>query len=216
LPQGNLLIDTPTELREQLLRERIGLVHAVAFTHEHADHLHGLDDLRLFPYYLGHPVPVFCESKVEQRIRKCFDYIFDPQIAHYPAGAIPQLTFERIGLEPFWALGQRVIPLRLRHGSCDVLGFRFGNVAYCTDTNEIPDESYPLLAGLDVLILDCLRPTPHPTHLHLEAAVQAAQRIGARRTFFTHLSCRLEHEATNAALPLGIECAYDGLRLPLT
>ncbi len=170
----------------------------------------------LFPYYLGHPMPIYCEDQVEARIRKSFDYCFSSHAQEYPAGAVPQLAFRRIGLEPFVVLGQRVVPIRLLHGRFRVLGFRIGNVAYCTDTNGIPEESFRLLEGLDVLILDALRTRPHATHFSLEEAVAMAQRIAARRTLFTHMSHELEHEATNAALPAGMELAYDGLRIPLT
>lgn len=216
LPQGTLLVDTPPDLRTQLLREKIGLVHAVLFTHGHADHLFGLDDVRLFPYFLGHKLPVYCETDVEQRIRKSFDYAFDPMVAKYPAGGVPQLEMTTIDLAPFDVLGARVVPIRLRHGRTDVLGFRFGNVAYCTDTNEIPAESWPLLEDLDVLILDALRPRPHPTHFSLEQAIETAQRLRPKRTLFTHMSHELEHAATCDLLPPGMELAYDGLRLPLT
>jgi phosphoribosyl 1,2-cyclic phosphate phosphodiesterase len=215
LPEGNLLVDTTPDLRSQLLRERIGIIHSTLFTHDHADHVFGLDDLRLFPYYLGHPMPIFCEEQVEQRIRKSFDYCFADAVRQFPAGAVPQLAFHRIALEPFRVLGQRVIPFRLHHGGFRVLGFRFGDIAYCTDTNHIPDESLPHLDGLEVLILDCLRPRPHATHFSLEEAVEMARRIGARRTLFTHMSHELEHQATNASLPQSMELAYDGLRIPL-
>lgn len=216
LPGGNLLVDTPTDLRSQLLREQLGLIHAVLFTHEHADHLFGLDDLRLFPFYLGHKLPIYCEERVERRIRRSFDYAFeqDPDSLH--PGAIPQLDLVRITSEPFELLGARVIPIRLRHGRGEVFGFRFGNVAYCTDTNGIPDESWPLLQNLDVLILDALRPRPHPTHFSLDEAIDVAQWLRPGRTLFTHLSHELEHEATCAALPPGMELAYDGLKVPLT
>lgn len=216
LPEGTLLVDTTPDLRTQLLRERIGLVHATLFTHDHADHVFGLDDVRLFPYYLGHPLPIYCEEQVESRIRKSFDYCFASEVQGYPRGAVPQLDFRRIGLEPFSVLGQRVTPLRLLHGRFQVLGFRFGNVAYCTDTNQIPAESLPLLEGLDVLILDALRTRPHVTHFSLPEAIEMAQRLGARRTLFTHMSHELEHAATNAGLPNGMELAYDGLRIPLS
>jgi phosphoribosyl 1,2-cyclic phosphate phosphodiesterase len=215
LPEGNLLIDTPPELRIQLLREKIGLVHAVAYTHTHADHLFGLDDLRIFPMYLGHELPIYCEEQVERTIRQSFPYAFDRETIAYPAGGIPKLVFRRIGLQPFEVLGTRITPLRLWHGRYQVLGFRIGNVAYCTDTKEIPPESQLLLEGLDVLILDCLRPEPHPTHMSLEEAVAAAGRLAPRRTLFTHISHRLEHETTNLALPPGMELAYDGLTIPL-
>jgi phosphoribosyl 1,2-cyclic phosphate phosphodiesterase len=217
LPQGNLLIDTPPDLRLQLLRERIGIVHAVLYTHEHADHLFGLDDLRLMQFYLRGPVPIYCEPLVERRIRDAFSYAFRDEAPTH-VGATPQLEFHRIDdTTPFRALDTQVIPIRLRHGPrFDVLGFRIGKVAYCTDTNEIPDTSWPLLRDLDVLILDALRRRPHPTHFCLDEAVRAAKRIGARRTYFTHMSHDLDHEATNAMLPAGIELAYDGLRIPLT
>lgn len=216
LPEGNLLVDTPTDLRTQLLRERIGLVHAALFTHEHADHLYGLDDLRLFPHYIRRKIPLYCEPRVEARIRQSFDYAFTPEAERLSPGWLPQLEFRTIGLAPFDVLGARVVPMRLRHGPWDVLGFRFGNVAYCTDVNYIPDESWPLLEGLDVLILDALRNKPHPTHFSLDQALTAAKRIGARRTFFTHISHEMEHDATNRQLPPGMELAFDGLTLPLT
>jgi phosphoribosyl 1,2-cyclic phosphate phosphodiesterase len=216
LPEGNLLIDTPPDLRFQLLRERIGIVHAVVFTHEHADHIFGLDDLRIFQFYLNKPIDLFCEEVVEQRIRQSFDYAFaDREITH--AGAVPKLSFKRIELQPFDVLGQRVVPIPLRHGPLfDVLGFRIGNIAYCTDTNGIPDASWPLLEGLDVLILDALRHRPHATHLSLEEAIEIVKRIRPKQAYFTHIAHDLDHDRTNASLPAGMQLAYDGLRIPLT
>ena len=215
LPQGNLLIDTTPDLRTQLLREKIGIVHAVAYTHYHADHLFGLDDVRLFPLYLGHPLPLYCDDEVEARIRNSFDYAFTG-LEPTHIGATPQLTFSRIGTAPFEVLGARVTPIPLVHGRFRVLGFRVGNVAYCTDTNGIPETSWPLLSGLDTLILDALRNRPHPTHFSLEEAIEAARRIGARQTYFTHMAHELDHAQTEAALPPGMTLAYDGLRIPLT
>ena len=112
-------------------------------------------------------------------------------------------------------LGARVVPLRLRHGVFDVLGFRFGDLAYCTDTNEIPDDTWPLLAGLDTLILDCLRPERHPTHLSVDEALAIAARVGARRTLFVHMSHDIDHASLSSRLPSGVEFAYDGLAVPL-
>ena len=216
LPQGNLLIDTSPDLRTQLLREEIGMVHAVAFTHEHADHIFGLDDLRIFQFYLGKPVPLYCEANVELRIRRSFDYAFK-DVAQTHAGAVPQLTFHQIATAPFDVLGARVLPLRLKHGPrFDVLGFRIGNVAYCTDTNGIPDETLVLLEGLDVLVLDALRDSSHPTHFSLDEAVELARRVRPRRTLFTHIAHQLDHERTNARLPVGMALAFDGQRVPLT
>lgn len=215
LPHGVLLIDTPPDLRTQLLREQLGIVHAVLYTHDHADHLLGLDDLRLFPFYLGHAVPVYCEPGVERRIRHVFDYAFTDLAPTHP-GAVPQLEFHSIGTEPFDVLGSQIVPIRLQHGPrFEVLGFRLGDIAYCTDTNQIPASSWPRLADLDVLILDALRLEHHPTHFSLNEAIQVAQRVAARRTYFTHISHDLPHQQTNQRLPPGMELAYDGLRIPL-
>jgi phosphoribosyl 1,2-cyclic phosphate phosphodiesterase len=215
LPGGNLLIDTSPDVRRQLLREKIGIVHAVLYTHEHADHVFGLDDLRMMQFYLGGPVPLYCEPRVEDRIRKSYDYAFTSE-AQSHAGAVPQLVFHRIGVEPFELLGAPIVPIRLKHGKrFEVLGFRFGNVAYCTDANAIPPESMELLRGLDVLILDALRPRGHATHFSLEEAIEISRTLAPRQTYFTHMSHELEHEATNARLPAGMALAYDGLRIGL-
>ncbi|EAQ81821.1 MBL fold metallo-hydrolase [Blastopirellula marina] len=216
LPEGNLLVDTPPDMRSQLLREEIGIVHAVAYTHQHADHLYGLDDLRVFQFYLGHGVPLYCEPNVERQIRAAFSYAFS-EITPTHVGATPALEFQRIGLNPFTVLGAQVTPIRLKHGPrFEVLGFRIGNVAYCTDTNEIPAESFALLQGLDVLILDALRFDPHPTHFSLDEAVAMAEKIGAKQTYFTHISCRMDHQETNAKLPDHMQLAYDRQEIPLS
>lgn len=216
LPDGNLLIDTPPDLREQLLREKIGIIHSVLYTHEHADHLFGLDDLRLMQFYLGGPVPLYCESIVEQRIRRSYDYAFTPA-EDLHSGAVPKLEMRPIGLEPFEVLGAPVVPVRLGHGPrCDVLGFRFSNVAYCTDTNSIPEASMDKLRGLDVLILDCLRRQPHTTHFGLDEALAVAAELAPRRTLLTHICHEFDHDTINAELPNGVDLAYDGLVVPLT
>lgn len=216
LPGGNLLIDTTPDLRTQFLRERIGVVHAVLYTHEHADHVFGLDDLRLMQFYLGGPVPLYCEPIVEKRIRKSFDYAFGPP-ANLHAGGVPKLEMRSIATEPFSLLDAEIIPLRLRHGpNFDVLGFRVGNVAYCTDTNDIPPESMGKLTGLDVLILGALRKRPHATHFSIDEAIEIARVLQPRRTLLTHICHELDHAPTNADLPDGIDLAFDGQRVPLT
>ena len=189
-------------------------VQAILYTHDHVDHVYGLDDIRPICYRSGGPVPVYCEERVERRIRRAFDYAFETMPV--PGGGVPKIAFERITTAPCDILGARVVPLRLRHGVFDVLGFRFGNVAYCTDTNLIPDETWPLLGGLDTLILDCLRPERHPTHLSLDEAIAVAGRVAARRTLFVHMSHDIEHAAVSARLPAGVELAYDGLTIPLS
>ena len=213
LPAGHLLIDTTPDLRGQLLRESIARIDAILYTHDHVDHVYGLDDVRPICYAAGRPLPVFCEERVETRIRRAFDYAFEA--VPVPGGGVPKLTFERITTAPFTLLGAHVTPLRLGHGVFDVLGFRFGAVAYCTDTNLIPDETWPLLAGLDTLVLDCLRPARHPTHLSLAEALAVAERVGARRTLLTHMGHEIGHAAVSAALPAGVELAYDGLEIAI-
>jgi phosphoribosyl 1,2-cyclic phosphate phosphodiesterase len=211
---ATFLIDTPPELRIQLLRERIDVAHAVVYTHSHADHLFGLDDLRLFGYRLKQAIPLYCEEIVEKQIRAAYSYAFAPHDPDLHYGAIPQLELRRIGLEPFELLGVQVIPIRLIHGKLPVLGFRVGNVAFCTDVSFIPDESWPRLEGLDVLVIDALRDEPHATHFGIPQALAAIERVKPRRAYLTHVSHNLEYSETNARLPKGVELAYDGLRIP--
>ena len=213
LPGGTLLVDTTPDLRTQLLREGIRSVDAILYTHDHADHVYGLDDVRPLCFRSGRSIPIFCEERVENRIRRVFDYAF---AAVPPAGGgVPKVVFERITTEAFDLLGQRIVPLRLRHGPLDVLGFRFGGLAYCTDTNLIPEATWPLLENLDTLVLDCLRPQRHSTHFSLDEALAVASRVGARRTLLVHMGHELGHAAVSAGLPAGVELAYDGLTVPL-
>ncbi len=215
LPEGNLLIDTTPELRIQLLREQIGLVHAVAYTHEHADHIFGLDDLRLFPFMIEGPVPLYCQPQVEDRIRHSFDYAFyDSPETHQ--GSRPQLVFRTIDEQPFEVLGARVIPIPLQHGSrFNVFGFRIGDVAYCTDVKAIADASMRLLAGLDTLILGALRYTSHPTHFCIDEAIEVVKELRPRRTYLTHMSHDIDYSTAINALPTGIEPGFDGLKIKL-
>lgn len=213
-PEGNFVIDTPPELRLQLVREKVALVHAAVYTHSHADHIFGLDDLRICGYRAGGPIRLYCEENVEQQLRSAFSYAFSPPHPNAHAFAIPNLAFERIGIEPFDILGLTVRPIRLMHGRLPLLGFRIGDVAYCTDVSAVPDESWPLLERLDVLVLDALRDTPHPTHFSIGQALETVERVKPRQTYFTHISHYLEHETTNARLPAGVELGYDGLRIP--
>jgi phosphoribosyl 1,2-cyclic phosphate phosphodiesterase len=213
-PEGDFLIDTPPELRLQLVREKVPTVHAVVYTHSHADHIFGLDDLRICGYRNNKPVVLCCEHTVEQQIRASFGYAFANEVLNAHHFAIPNLEFRPIGLEPFELLGVTVQPIRLMHGKLPLLGFRIGNVAFCTDVSFIPEESWPLLDGLDVLVIDALREQPHPTHFSVGQALEVIERAKPRQAYFTHVSHSLEYEATNARLPKGVELSYDGLRIP--
>ncbi len=211
---GNLLIDTTPEMRIQLLQARIGVVHAIAYTHHHVDHLYGLDDARLFPKYLNGPVPIFCEPETEATIRRVFSYAFHDEALKLAHGFLPKMTFAHVAPGvPFTVLEQTILPIRLEHGRFSVLGFRIGNLAYCTDVSRIPEESWPMLEGLDVLILDALRHEPHPTHFSLAEALAVVERLKPKRALFTHLSHGFEHRAMEAALPAHVGLAYDGLAL---
>jgi phosphoribosyl 1,2-cyclic phosphate phosphodiesterase len=212
LPAGNLLIDTTPEVRLQLLRTGTRVVHAVLYTHYHADHLFGLDDLRPLPRLLGGPVPLYCAADVERKIRIAFSYAFPAGDEGLPEGYLPQLAFRPISEEPFTVLGQRVVPVPLLHGRFHVLGFRFDDVAYCTDCSAIPDRSWPLLEGLDVLVLDALRYKPHPAHFSLNEALEVIGRLKPRQAYLTHMAHEIDHAAVSRQLPVGVELAYDGLR----
>lgn len=216
LPEGNLLIDTGPDLYHQLLREKIGVVHSVLYTHEHADHIFGMDDLRLFQFYLGHPVPVFCNQAVANKLKLVFEYAFaDDEVTH--VGATPSIDINLIGKEPFEALETSITPIPLKHGpKFDVLGFRIGNIAYCTDCKSIPETSWPLLEDLDVLVISALRPDPHPTHMNIEEAIETSQKLNAARTIFTHMSCRVDYEKISRDLPAGCELGYDGLAVEIS
>jgi phosphoribosyl 1,2-cyclic phosphate phosphodiesterase len=205
------LVDTPPELRLQCIAYGIRRVDAVLFTHHHADHVAGLDDLRRFNWLMGSRVDCYGPPKTLDVIRRMFAYAFEDD-PDYPSQK-PELGLIPVEHEPFEVCGRPIVPIPLMHGSTPVLGYRFGNLAYCTDCSFIPETSMDRLRGLDVLILDGLRRRPHPTHFNLEQAVAAARRIGATRTFFTHIAHELKHAETNADLPDGMALAYDGLVL---
>lgn len=211
-PQGHILIDTPPELRLQMLRAQVPVAHAVLLTHYHADHLHGLDDVRVFPIRLNGPVPIYCNAETEARVRTTFDYACtDP--SRPMSVYVPQLAFHRIAPgEPFSVLGERVMPILLEHASFQVLGFRIGDVAYCTDVSRIPEASWPLLEGLDVLVLDALRFRPHPAHFSIHEALEVIARLRPRQAYLTHISHDVEHTEVQKQLPANVALAYDGLR----
>jgi phosphoribosyl 1,2-cyclic phosphate phosphodiesterase len=185
-------------------------VDAILFTHGHADHILGIDDVRRFNALMKRPMPCYGDARTLADIRKTFHYVFDP--AASSGGGLPSL--ELLPADGPLRIGDLdVQPIPLWHGERGVLGFRFGPFAYLTDCNRLADEAWGLLEGLDVLVLDALRERPHPTHFSLAEAVETARRIGAARTFFTHMCHDLLHEPTNARLPAGMALAYDGLVL---
>lgn len=203
-----VLIDASPELRLQCLACDVRRVDAILFTHHHADHVCGLDDLRRFNWIRQDALPCYTTERTAAALQKMFSYAFkhDPS---YPS-ATPRLDLHIIDDQPFELLGLQVIPIPLLHGPLPVLGFRFGSFAYCTDCSLIPDGSMERLRNLDVLILDALRRRPHPTHFNLEQAVEMAGRIGAQRTYFTHIAHELPHAETNATLPDNMALAFDG------
>ncbi|TWT44096.1 Phosphoribosyl 1,2-cyclic phosphodiesterase [Phycisphaerae bacterium RAS1] len=204
----HILIDTSPELRLQCRACDVRTVHAVLFTHHHADHVVGLDDVRRFNWINRAPLDIHADARTLARLEQMFGYAFhdDPEYL----SAKPQLVPHEI-TGPFELFGRTITPIPYMHGPLPVLGFRVGDMAYCPDCNFIPDESRGLLRGLRVLVLDALRRRPHPTHFNLEQAVEEARRIGADRTYFIHIAHELGHAETNAMLPAGMELAYDGL-----
>ncbi len=211
-PGASILIDTASDLRQQALRFRIRRVDAVLYTHAHADHVLGLDDLRVYNWRQRGPVPAYGSAQTLRRLGRTFWYAFEEDDG---SGTVSP-SVDRNSIDgPFELLGRRVVPVPLLHGSLPILGYRIGRFAYLTDVSRIPDESYALLHNLDLLVLNALRRRPHPTHLSLDQAVAEAQRIGARRTCFTHISHELMHRPTCAELPAGIELARDGLEIEL-
>ena len=210
---ARLLIDTSTDLRQQALTHGITQISAVLYTHAHADHVMGLDDVRRFNVMQDGAIPCYADARTWESLKRTFYYVFDG--VSREGGGLPQLEALEID-GPFTAAGVRVVPVPLLHGAAPILGFRFGAFAYLTDCSRIPDGSWSLLEGVDVVVLDALRQRPHPTHFSLDEAVAAARRIGASRTLFTHTCHDLPHAETSARLPAGVELAYDGLALDVT
>jgi phosphoribosyl 1,2-cyclic phosphate phosphodiesterase len=202
-----VLVDTATDLRQQALVNDIVRVDAVMFTHSHADHIMGLDELRRFNVLGGRRIPVYADRRTAAELRRIFSYAFEPPAVE--GGGVPELTLVEID-GPFAIGGLPIVPVPIQHGPTPILGFRVGRFAYLTDCNVVPEASLALLTGLDVLVLDALRHRPHPTHFTLADAVALAQHIGARRTYFTHMCHDLPHAATCAALPAAMALAYDG------
>lgn len=207
-----VLIDSTPDFREQALRENITHVDAVLYTHGHADHILGLDDLRplTFSRVTGGPkVPLYANQKTADVLRQVFKYIFD---AAYKYGGLAQVELKEID-GPVKLFDACFVPVPIMHGDAEIVGFRFGSAAYLTDFSTVPEKSLDLLKGLDILFLDALRHEPHPTHSTVANSLAIVERLTPKRTFFTHISHGLAHEETNASLPENVRLAHDGLRL---
>ena len=206
-----LLVDTSPDLRQQALRYGLSRVDAVLYTHSHADHILGLDEIRRYNHMQAGPIPCYATEAAWSTIHRTFYYAFDglPR----KGGGIPRIEEHVIDSRPFAIAGFRVVPVPLWHGDTPVLGFRFGTFAYLTDCNALPDASWPLVEGVETLVIDALRDKEHSTHFNVPAALAAVARIQPRRAYFTHMDHSLGYVETCARLPAGVELAYDGLVL---
>jgi phosphoribosyl 1,2-cyclic phosphate phosphodiesterase len=206
----NVLIDSTPDFRTQALRVHLDRLDAVIFTHSHADHIMGLDDVRPFNFRQKGEIPIYAAADTMADIQRCFRYIFD---GSRKESNVPHLETHVIDGDSFDLFGLAFTPVPILHGSATILGFRFGAAAYLTDHSEIPEASLDCLRDLDVLFLDALRHKPHPTHSTVDRSIKTAEQLGARRTFLTHISHDLAHERTESLLPANVRLSYDGLEL---
>ncbi len=206
----SILIDSTPDFREQAIRENICHIDAVLYTHTHADHILGIDDLRPLSYlHKPNKLPLYARPEAADFIRSMFRYIFD---ANYKYGGLPQVELRNL-TGPTDLFGARFEPVPVIHGETEIYGFRFGSAAYLTDHSEVPEASFAKLQNLDILFLDALRHKPHPTHSTVEQSLSIVARVKPKRTFFTHICHDLPHEETNALLPPDVRLSYDGMKL---
>jgi phosphoribosyl 1,2-cyclic phosphate phosphodiesterase len=211
-----ILIDTPPELRLQLIDAGVSQVDAILFTHDHADHVHGIDDIRALSDKSDVPIEMYGPPDSMTRLAKRFAYIFDDSIKALPGTSKPEGSAHGVPPGKSFRIGDvDVLPIAIPHGPVSVYGYRIGNLGYVTDAKELPDEAVNALRGVDVLVLNALFRTQHPTHLSVSEAVTAAQKVGARQTWLTHLTHRTGHAELEAELPPGIAPAFDGLTVEI-
>jgi len=204
-----VLIDTTPDFREQAIRERIQHVDAVLYTHTHADHILGIDDLRPLSFHRPGRIPLYARPEAAKFLRTMFSYIFD---ADYKFGGIARVELKQLD-GPVDLFGARFEPVVVIHGESEIYGFRFGTAAYLTDFSNVPQTSFERLQGLDILFLDALRHKPHPTHSTVENSLRIVTQLQPKRAFFTHICHDLPHQATNATLPPNVRLSYDGMKL---
>ena len=205
-----LVVDTGPDFRQQMLRAGVRNLDAVLFTHAHKDHIAGLDDIRAFNFLQKRPMDVYGTEEVQEALKREFSYIFSDH--KYPG--IPEINLHTLKNEAFEILGEKIIPIELLHYRLQVFGFRFKNFVYITDANKIEPRELEKLKGCDTLVLNALRKEPHISHFTLAEAIEVASRVGAKSTFFTHISHQLGlHDAVNKELPSGMFLAYDGMEL---
>lgn len=210
LGEYRVLIDTATDLRQQALEYKMDRVDAVLYTHCHADHVNGIDDLRCFNALSGKDIPVYGSSGMIAQLQHCFGYVF----LEHNSGFRPRLTPVVVS-EPFELFGRRIVPVVMHHGRDQVIGYRIGRLAYLTDCNEIPEQARQQLKGLDVVVIDGLRFRHHPTHFTIDEAIEMAHEVQAKRVILTHLSHDVEYVRDSQQLPEHVEFAYDGLSVTL-
>ncbi len=206
----NVVIDTTPDFRAQVLRAGLERLDAIVFTHAHADHIMGLDDVRPFNYHQRSGIPIYGSAETMETVRRVFQYVF---AEHTHESSIPRLETHVLDGAPFDLFGLPFLPIPLKHGRLDVYGYRFGAAAYLTDHSAIPEASMEALGGLDVLFLDALRRRPHPTHTTVARALEYVVELKPRRAFLTHICHDLGHEETERTLPLNVRMAYDGLEI---
>lgn len=211
-----LLIDTPPELRLQLLAAQVDRVDAVFYTHDHADHTHGIDDIRAFSVRRDGALPIYGSAETLEALARRFPYIFDERLKPLPGTSKPEGFAQPLEPGVVLRIGHvDVLPLAVPHGRQRVFGYRIGRLGYITDAKTLPPEVSDALRGVDVLVLNALFRTAHPTHLSIGEAVEVAQRLGARQTYLTHLTHETSHAELAGSLPPGIAPAYDGLTVEI-